>query len=193
MVLVVGILLARWPLRNLDPYGPMSEERQAVYSAHGRLQMLARYPGDPINAFEMLDLDPHAAPFSPPANSHWEGGEWYQAVHDKIRQRHMEMLERARAVEKRANGGEEKHVSARGLQYQKAITMSASVLMRDGPRRYYLKTFLPMLEKAIQGKRRECVWPLVQNFHRKECGDTGAISGMTELRKPRNRFSRACA
>ncbi|KAH6649810.1 hypothetical protein F5144DRAFT_588448 [Chaetomium tenue] len=144
--------------------------RQVICSAHGHLEMLAEYPNDAINVFELLRLDPRKAPFYPPNKSYWRVDDQYQEVHDKVTQHHMEMLNRAKAGLRRPN--------PREVDYEKTLTMSASVLEQDGPRLYYLEVFLPMLEKEIEGKPRECVWSLVHAFHLRECGETWEITGM---------------
>lgn len=185
LVLIVGIFFASRQVRSPSQYGPTSNERQVVCNAHGHLEMLAKYPGDPINAFELLKLDPREAPFYPPNKSYWRLDENYQEVHDKVTQHHMDMVKRARAGLQRR--------SPRELDYERALTMSASLLLQDGPRQYYLEVFLPMLEKEIEGKPRECVWPLVHAFHRRECVEVWATTGLGSLKARKAVTNKACA
>ncbi|KAH6614436.1 hypothetical protein B0J18DRAFT_494073 [Chaetomium sp. MPI-SDFR-AT-0129] len=193
LVVVLGTSIARWLVRGAKTVEPAiphrppaatSDDMQAVCNAYGRLRMLAKYPQDHITAFELLDLDPGKRPFFPPEKSRWPADGWYQEVKQMVNKRHTELLEQA---SRQGDYGE-------GLNkdYAAAVTMSANLLLADGPRRYYLETVLPMLQRAIQGKNRACVWPHVQEFYRELCRDTWPSTGMAALGKDDTLFNKAC-
>jgi hypothetical protein len=66
-------------------------------------------------------------------------------------------------------------------KFKTTLTMSANLLLKDGPRRFYLGVVLPRLERAIRGQPRECVWPSVNKFNHKLCAKSWLATGMAEL------------
>lgn len=160
------------PRLRLDP---TSDELQAVCNAFGQLRYLAEYPADPITAFELLKLDPRGPPFFPPENSRRPVDVWYNDVQQIVEQRSKELLERAHVLANVDGSADE--------VYKKAVTMSASPLLKDGPRRYYLETVLPSLERAILGKDRQGGWDQAEEFHTKLCRRPWPSTDMRDLGK----------
>ncbi|KAK3293587.1 uncharacterized protein B0H64DRAFT_376477 [Chaetomium fimeti] len=164
-------------LRTIAPdipftaHGATSKELQATCGAHGYLELLMEYHSDPITAFELLGLDPNARPFFPSENSQQPKDKWYQELHTLVDKRYSELMEVTEAARDQRGGRGDADPDK---QYKAAITMCAELLAKDKSRRFYMKTFLPMLAATIRGKDRGCVWPLVQAFHRSQCEATWA-------------------
>ncbi|KAK4033064.1 hypothetical protein C8A01DRAFT_19947 [Parachaetomium inaequale] len=177
MAVVLGIAIVRCLARDPDtnsPDGPSPEDLEAVCDAHGHLQLLASCPGDPITAFEILMLDPSARPFFPRKASLPRPEMWHDEIYDTVMAPYTAMAE---AMERHDGRGGDAH----NKQYMIALTRSADLLLKDGPRRYYLDTVLPMLERAIQGQPRQCVWPSVSEFNHNLCAGSWSGTGVADL------------
>ena len=179
-----AIHIGIWLLNNGKPeipyeqYNETTKELQTTCNAHGYLQLLVEYPSDPITVFEMLRLDPNARPFFPIENSGRARAVWYQEVKDVVEQRYMKLMEITEPARHRSSAHGD---SDDGKQYRTAITMCAEVLAKDKLRQFYLSTFLPLLTAITRGKDRACMWPLVQEFLRKQCGATWTVTGLAAL------------
>jgi hypothetical protein len=165
------------PVLPLFPLNPTSQELQAVCTAQGHLQLLAKYTGDPITAFELLDLDPYARPFAPSRHSRRRGNQWHKEVIHTVEQRHADLI--AAASQQDATG----HSDPDGDRYKAALSAASSMLSQDGSRQFYVDTFLPALDLVLRGHQRQtwCAWPRVRAFHRQLCAATWPTTGMLEL------------
>jgi hypothetical protein len=177
VAVVLGIAIVQWldcgPETN-SPDAPSSEDLEAVCDAHGHLQLLASYPSDPITAFEILKLDPRARPFFPRKASLPRPEMWHDEIHGTVMTPYTRMMKDMEVDDGRGGRADDK-------QYMIALTRSAELLLRDGPRRYYLDTVLPMLERVIHGQPRHCVWPSVSEFNHNLCAGTWLSTGMADL------------
>ncbi|KAH6632223.1 hypothetical protein F5144DRAFT_602969 [Chaetomium tenue] len=162
------------PESPFSTFGPKSPELQGVCTAHGRLQLLAKYPSDSMTAFEFLGLDPDARPFYPHHASRRDGDRWHRELQELVDNEYTRRLDRVNRVDAHGRGGTDI------AQYKLTLAAVTDVLEKGSPRRFYVETVLPMLERVRRDQPARCVWPRIREFNWKLCAATWRVTGLLD-------------
>jgi hypothetical protein len=147
-------------------HGWIAEDR----NAQGHLQLLAKYPSDPVTVFALLGLNSSARPFFPTENSRRKREKWHQELVEMVNNRYMTLMELASSRDDEDN-----------KQYKVALLAASDLLLKTSSRRFYMDTILPMLELIVKEKPPKCVWPWVRKLHYDLCAATWPATGMVDL------------